>query len=449
MTHQQNLTVPPQAIEAEQSVLGSLMLESRHIDDVSDVLEVRDFYRADHQVIYTEILKMHGEGVAVDVVSVSESLTKTDKIDQVGGLSYLGSLAKNTPNAGHVKSYAQIIRDNATLRRIIEVGNDMVKSAYHTGGKKPAEIVDAVECAVMEIAGKANKSDNDPVFINQPMSAFLDELEMRSNNKGEIFGLATGFTDLDFKTSGFGEGDLVIVAGRPSMGKTSLMMNIVENCAIKDSKRIQVFSLEMPAKQLAMRMAASVGRVSMQKFKTGNMTTEDWPKLTNAVGLIHDKSIQIDDTSAMTVSGVRSSSRRMASKTGGVDLIVIDYLQLMTDNSGENRTQQISNISRGLKALAKEQGCPVIVLSQLNRGLEQRPNKRPVMSDLRESGAIEQDADVILFVYRHEVYEPETDQQGIAEIIIGKQRNGPLGTVKLAWRGEFTRFENYADPRFR
>ena len=446
------LRLPPQAIEAEQSILGSMMLDNRSIDDISSELEVRDFYRNDHQLIYNEIINLDERGEAADVVTVSESLTHKGELDHAGGLAYLGALAKNTPNAGNIKSYAKIVRERAILRRLIESANDIIQKAYQPEGRTPEEVLDFAESVIFEIAKNNNQAKAGFRKIDGLLAEAVDKIEEMFESGADVTGVSTGFTDLDKQTSGLQTGDLVIVAGRPSMGKTSFAMNLVENAAIKDNLPVAVFSMEMPGTALAARMLASLSRVNSSRMRTGQLETEDWPKLTSAVGLLQDKNIYIDDTPALSPLEVRTRARRLAAEhPEGLGLIMLDYLQLMRGNDGpgnDNRTMEISNITRSLKGLAKELECPIIVLSQLNRSLEQRPNKRPVMSDLRESGAIEQDADIIMFIYRHEVYEPETDQKGIAEIIIGKQRNGPIGTVRLAWLGEFTRFENYAGPQF-
>ena len=442
------LRLPPQAIEAEQSILGSMMLDNRVIDDITSELEIRDFYRSDHQAIYDEIIKLNGKGEAADVVTVSESLTNLGDLDQVGGLSYLSSLAKNTPNSGNIKSYAKIVRDRAILRRLIESANDILTKAYQPEGKKPEEILDFAESVIFEIAKNNNQAKDGFRKIDDLLGEAVDKIEELFKTKQTVTGVSTGFTDLDKQTSGLQGGDLVVVAGRPSMGKTSFSMNLIEYAAINQDLPVAVFSMEMPGAQLATRMLASLSRVNSTRLRTGQLENDDWPKLTSAIGLLNQKNIYIDDTPALSPLEVRTRARRLAAEhEHGLGMIMLDYLQLMRGNDtggNENRTLEISNITRSLKGLAKELDCPIIILSQLNRSLEQRPNKRPVMSDLRESGAIEQDADLIMFIYRHEVYEPETDQKGLAEIIIGKQRNGPIGTVRLAFLGEFTRFENYA-----
>lgn len=445
------LRLPPQAIEAEQSILGSMMLDNRVIDEISSEIEVRDFYRSDHQVIFKEIIGLDERGEAADVVTVSESLTNLGELEQVGGLAYLGALAQNTPNTGNVKSYAKIVRERAILRRLIESANDIVKAAYQPEGRSPEEVLDFAEQMIFEIAKNNNNAKAGFRKIDVLLGEAVDKIEELFKTKQTVTGVPTGFVDLDKKTSGLQGGDLVIVAGRPSMGKTSFAMNLVEYAAINQNLPVAVFSMEMPGAQLATRMLASLSRVNSTRLRTGQLDNDDWPKLTSAMGLLQDKNIYIDDTPALSPLEVRTRARRLATEhEHGLGMIMLDYLQLMrgSDGSSENRNTEISNITRSLKGLAKELDCPIIVLSQLNRSLEQRPNKRPVMSDLRESGAIEQDADVIMFIYRHEVYEPETDQKGLSEIIIGKQRNGPIGTVRLAFLGEFTRFENYAGPSF-
>ena len=452
-THEEEvMRLPPQAIEAEQSILGSMMLDNRVIDEISTELEPRDFYRADHQLIFNEIVSLDGKGEAADVVTVSESLTHHGELDKVGGIAYLGALAKNTPNTGNIKSYAKIVRERAILRRLIESANDIIKAAYNPEGREPEEVLDFAEQMIFEIAKNNNEAKSGFRKIDHLLSEAVDKIEELFKTKQLVTGVATGFTDLDKKTTGLQGGDLVIVAGRPSMGKTSFSMNLVEYAAINQNLPVAVFSMEMPGSQLATRMLASLSRVNSTKLRTGQLDNDDWPKLTSALGLLQDKHIYIDDTPALSPLEVRTRARRLAAEhEHGLGLIMIDYLQLMRGSdskSSENRTMEISNITRSLKGLAKELDCPIVVLSQLNRSLEQRPDKRPVMSDLRESGAIEQDADLIMFIYRHEVYEPDTDQKGIAEIIISKQRNGPIGKVRLTFLGEFTRFENYASPNF-
>jgi len=445
------LRLPPQAIEAEQSILGSMMLDNRVIDEISSEVEVRDFYRADHRLIFNEIISLDERGEAADVVTVSESLTNLGELEKAGGLAYLGTLAKNTPHTGNVKSYARIVRERAILRRLIESSNDIIQAAYQPEGKRPEEVLDFAEQLIFEIAKNNNQAKAGFRKIDVLLSEAVDKIEELFKTKKTITGVPTGFVDLDKMTSGLQGGDLVIVAGRPSMGKTSFSMNLVEYAAINQNLPVAVFSMEMPGPQLATRMLASLSRVNSTKLRSGELDNDDWPKLTSAMGLLQDKHIYIDDTPALSPLEVRTRARRLAAEhEHGLGMIMLDYLQLMrgSDGNSENRTLEISNITRSLKGLAKELDCPVVVLSQLNRSLEQRPDKRPIMSDLRESGAIEQDADLIAFIYRDEVYNEASEQKGVAEIIVAKQRNGPIGKVRLAFLGEFTRFENYAGPNF-
>jgi replicative DNA helicase len=452
-SEEEALRLPPQAIEAEQSLLGSLMLDNRLIDDLSGDIEIRDFYRADHQTIYKTILELCEQNDPVDVVTVSERLEANDEAQDAGVLAYLGALAKNTPNTGNAPAYAKIVRERAVLRRLISTANDIIGRAYNTEGRHSAELLDLAEQAIFEISRQDNRGRQGFLGIGPLLAESLNRIEELFQSGDSITGVPTGFTDIDEMTSGLQPADLVIIAGRPSMGKTSLAMNIVEHIAINKDLPVAFFSMEMPGSQLATRLLASLSRVSAQKLRSGKLSNDDWPRLTATVHMLSGKPIFIDDTPALSPLELRSRARRLASEHGqdhGLGAIVVDYLQLMQGGEGvsENRATEISNITRALKSLAKELNVPIIVLSQLNRSLEQRPNKRPVMSDLRESGAIEQDADLILFIYRDEVYNEDTDQKGTAEIIIGKQRNGPIGTVRLTFLGEYTRFENYASPSF-
>ena len=451
-SEEEALRLPPQAIEAEQSLLGSLMLDNRLIDEVSGNIEIRDFYRADHQSIYRTILQLFEANQPVDVVTVSEQLEAKGEAQDAGVLAYLGSLAKNTPNTGNAPAYAQIVRERAVLRRLISTANDIAGRAYNTEGRNSAELLDIAEQAIFEISRQDNRGRQGFQDIGGLLTESINRIEELFQSGDTVTGVPTGFADLDEMTSGLQAADLVIIAGRPSMGKTSLAMNIVEHIAIVKDLPVAMFSMEMPGSQLATRLLASLSRVSAQKLRSGKLSNDDWPRLTSTVTMLSGKPIYIDDTPALSPLELRSRSRRLASEHGkdGLGAIVVDYLQLMQggEEKSENRAVEISNITRALKALAKELDVPIIVLSQLNRSLEQRPNKRPVMSDLRESGAIEQDADLILFIYRDEVYNEDTEQKGTAEIIIGKQRNGPIGTVRLTFLGEYTRFENYASPAF-
>mgnify|MGYP003626032017 CR=1 FL=1 len=437
------LKLPPHSIEAEQAVLGGLMLDDKAWDRVADQLQAEQFYRKDHRLIFNAMVKLKVDSQPLDVITVSEVLQKNETLESAGGLSYLGELAKNTPTAANIVAYADIIGERGILRELIEVGSDITDSAFNTQGRSSIEILDDAEKKVFEIAERKSKGAG-PEALSQVMATTIDNIEIRAQNKGAIIGVPTGFTDLDNMTSGLQAGDLVIVAGRPSMGKTVLGMNIAEHAALKGEKAVLVFSMEMPNEAIALRLLSSLGRLDQNKLRTGNLNDQDWQRVSSAVSLLSKTKIFIDDSAALTPMELRARARRVAKENPDLGLIVIDYLQLMRGSQqGENRTAEISEISRSLKALAKELKVPVIALSQLNRSLEQRPNKRPIMSDLRESGAIEQDADLIVFIYRDEVYNEDTPDKGTAEIIIGKHRNGPIGTVRLTFLGQFTKFENH------
>jgi replicative DNA helicase len=539
------LKLPPHSVEAEQSVLGGLMLENTAWERVADLINEQDFYRADHKAIWKQIVRLIDDNKPADVVTVAEALESLDQLDNAGGLAYLAALAQNTPSAANIRRYAEIVRERSVLRKLVEVGAQISDSALSPAGRTAAQILDEAEARVFEIKEAGAKTTQGFQAV-QPLLmevvTRIDELYNR-DNPSEVTGVPTGFTDLDTKTSGLQPGDLIIVAGRPSMGKAQPLdakvrtrigwrpmgdlkigdelasldgrpsivqgiypqgrrqiyrvrfsdgrsaeccaehlwrvhyrdwpaprvlrtdqvmtmltrvryrdrlwidphngeLNIAENVALDTGLPVAVFSMEMGAAQLVMRLIGSVGRLDQHRLRTGRLLDEDWQRLTAAVGRLNDAPMHIDETPALNSLEVRARARRLHRQYGKLGLIVLDYLQLMSSTSqGENRATEISEISRGLKALAKELNVPVVALSQLNRSLEQRPNKRPIMSDLRESGAIEQDADVILFIYRDEVYNPDSPDKGTAEIIIGKQRNGPIGTVKLTFRGENTRFE--------
>ena len=438
---------PPHSIEAEQSVLGGLLLDNQAWERVADLLAESNFYRDDHRRIFRHIGKLMEKNRPADMVTVFESIEQSEDKDKTGGLAYLGALALNTPSAHNIRRYAEIVRERAIQRKLIEVGTGIADAALNPMGKDVGQLLDEAESRVFEIAEAGARGHQGLVEIQPILAQVMERIDMlyHRDNPSDITGIATGFTDLDQKTSGLQQGDLIIVAGRPSMGKTAFALNIAEHVAVNDRLPVAVFSMEMAGSQLA--MLGSIGRLDQMKLRTGRLTDEDWSRLTDAVGKVHDAPIHIDETPALNCLELRARARRMHRQYDGLGLVVVDYLQLMSSASyGENRATEISEISRSLKALAKELHVPVVALSQLNRGLEQRPNKRPVMSDLRESGAIEQDADVILFIYRDEVYNPETADKGKAEIIIGKQRNGPIGTLNLTFIGEYTRFENYADP---
>lgn len=439
------LKVPPHSIEAEQAVLGGLMLDNNAWERVSDAVSDGDFYRHDHRLIFRAIFTLAERNSPFDVVTLSEQLDKEGHLSQVGGLGYLGELAKNTPSVANIKAYAQIIRERATLRQLIGISNDIADMAYAPQGKSAVEVLDEAERQIFQIA-EARPKAGGPVGINEILVKTIDRIDELFNTNEGLTGISTGFTDLDGMTSGLQPADLVIVAGRPSMGKTTFAMNLVENAVLRTEKVVLVFSLEMPSDSIVMRMLSSLGRIDQTKVRSGKLDDDDWPRLTSAVNLLNERKLFIDDTAGISPTEMRARARRLAREHGEIAMIMVDYLQLMRipGSSGDNRTNEISEISRSLKALAKEFNCPVIALSQLNRSLEQRPNKRPVNSDLRESGAIEQDADIIMFVYRDEVYHPETEYKGVAEIIIGKQRNGPIGTCRLAFIGKYTRFDNLA-----
>lgn len=437
------LKVPPHSIDAEQAVLGGLMLENKAWDQIADKLVERHFYRRDHQLIFRAMVKLMSENKPLDVITVSEVLQQMEIHDEVGGLAYLGELAKNTPSAANIGAYAEIVFERAVLRELISVGTLITESAFDPQGRASLEILDEAEKKVFDIAEQGARGSG-PEAIRGIVSRAIDNIEKRFQDGNVVTGISTGFTDLDKLTTGLQPGDLVIVAGRPSMGKTLLGMNIAEHAAIRSQKSALVFSMEMPGESLAMRMLSSLGRIDQNKLRTGRLVEEDWTRLTSAVALLSGAKLYIDETPALTPMELRARARRIARERDQLGLIVVDYLQLMRGGANtENRTAEISEISRSLKQLAKELRVPIIALSQLNRSLEQRPNKRPVMSDLRESGAIEQDADLIAFIYRDEVYNEDSPDKGTAEIIIGKQRNGPIGTVRLTFMGHYARFDNF------
>lgn len=432
--------LPPQALEAEQSLLGGLLLDNRKWDEVIDVVSAPDFYSNNHRLIFAAIAGLRQDGDAADAITTAKHLEVANHLESAGGLAYIGSLANNTPSTANIMTYAKIVREQAILRSLINVANDIADSAYNPDGRTPREILDKAENKVLDITKRGGRSQF--VAIQELLATSLDRIEALSESKEGISGISTGFKDIDRMTSGLQPGDLVIVAGRPSMGKTSFAMNIAEYVAIEKKRPVAIFSMEMPGVQLATRMLASLGQVDSTKLRTGRMQESDWPRISSAIKLIDRATLLVDDTS-LDVMELRSRARRISRENETLGLIVVDYIQLIPTNETENRATGISEITRSLKILAKELEVPVMALSQLNRSLEQRPNKRPIMSDLRESGAIEQDADLIFFIYRDEVYNEDSEQKGVAEVIIGKQRNGPIGTTKLTFRGEFTRFENF------
>ena len=442
-----SLKVPPHSIEAEQSVLGGLLLDNAAWDRIADFLSEADFYRFDHRLIFQSIARLISATKPADVITVFEMLQVSGKAEEVGGLAYLNSLAQNTPSAANIRRYAEIVRERSVLRKLVTVADDIASAAFAPKGREVRELLDEAESKVFAIAEEGSRGQKGFQEIQPLLTQVverIDELYHRDSTT-DVTGVPTGFIDLDRMTSGMQPGDLIIVAGRPSMGKTAFSLNIGEHVAVEQGLPVAVFSMEMAGVQLAMRMLGSVGRLDQHRLRTGRLLDEDWPRLTHSIQRMNDAQLFIDETPALNPMELRARSRRLARQCGQLGLIIIDYLQLMSGSgSGENRATEISEISRSLKGLAKELNCPVIALSQLNRSLEQRPNKRPVMSDLRESGAIEQDADVILFIYRDEVYNPDSQDKGTSEIIIGKQRNGPIGTVRLTFLGQFTKFDNFS-----
>ncbi len=438
-----NLRVPPHSIEAEQAVIGGLLLDNRAWENIADKLVDDDFYRFDHRLLFSAIRELESRNEPFDAVTLSQCLEKNDRLEQAGGLLYLGRLAKDTPSAANIVAYANIVREKSVLRQLIAVGTDISGSGYVPEGRDSKELLDNAEKKVYQIAEQGARGEGGFQEMKTLLSKTVDKIDHLFNSDGGITGVSTGFDKFDEMTTGLQEADLVIVAGRPSMGKTTFAMNIAENAAIGDKLPVAVFSMEMPGDSLAMRMISSLGRVDQHHIRTGNLTDEDWARITSAIHILSEAKIFIDDTPALSPHEIRARARRLK-RQHGLGLIVIDYIQLMQIHGGsENRATEISEISRSLKAMAKELKVPVIALSQLNRSLEQRPDKRPIMSDLRESGAIEQDADLIVFIYRDEVYNEDSPQKGIAEIIIAKQRNGPIGKSFLTFLGKYTKFENY------
>ena len=440
--------VPPHSVEAEQSVLGGLMLDNETWDQIADLINAEDFYRRDHKLIFAAISDLVNEAIPFDVVTLSEHLSKHGDLDKAGGMPYLGSLAKNTPTAANIKAYASIVREYSVKRQLIHVGTQISDSGFESEGRTSDDLMDHAERLVFEIADKGAKGRKGFADMKEVLTRVVDRIDTLFHQDDPITGVPTGYADFDEMTSGLQSSDLIIVAGRPAMGKTTFAINLGEHAAIKHDKSVAVFSMEMPAEQLAMRMMSSLGRIDQHRLRTGKLGDDDWPRLTSAMGILSEAKFFIDDTPALSPSELRARCRRLK-REHGLDLVIVDYLQLMqVPGFKENRVGEISEISRSLKALAKEMNVPVIALSQLNRGLEQRPNKRPVMSDLRESGAIEQDADIIIFIYRDEVYNEDSPDKGTAEIIIGKQRNGPIGHVRLTFLGQYTRFENFTPESY-
>jgi replicative DNA helicase len=437
------LKIPPHSVEAERSVLGGLMLDDQAWDRVAELVTAENFYRTDHRTIYRCMADLAQRNKPLDVVTIAETLDGIGELDNVGGIAYLSDLAASTPSAANISAYAEIVAERSTIRSLISVAHDIAESGFNPQGRNSSELIDMAESKVFQI-GDNRPSTGGPQTVRPLLTQAIERIDELFQTKGALTGLSTGFREIDDMTMGLQKGDMVVVAGRPSMGKTSFAMNIAEHAVINGDKPVLVFSMEMPADSLIMRMLSSLGRIDQTKIRSGQLGDDDWPRLTSAVTLLNDKKLLIDDTAALSPTEMRARCRRVVREHGELGLVVIDYIQLMQVAGGsENRATEISEISRSLKGIAKEFDCPVIALSQLNRGLEQRPDKRPIMSDLRESGAIEQDADLIMAIYRDEVYH-EDAEKGVAEAIILKQRNGPIGRRKLAFIGQYTKFEDLA-----
>ena len=435
--------VPPHSVDAEQSVLGGLMLDARAWDQVAERLMQDDFYKHEHRLIFKAMARLIEQSKPVDVLTVSETLRESHELEQVGGEVYLFELTNNTPSAANIAAYADIVKERAVLRRLLMAASDITESAYNVQGRSITELLDQAERSVFQISQQGSRGEG-PQNLQSYLAKTMDKIDTLFHSTNAITGVSSGFADLDDMTSGLQSSDLIIIAGRPSMGKTMFAMNIAENVAIKSRLPVLVFSMEMPGEAIVMRMLSSLCRIDQLRIRTGKLTDDDWPRLSSAVSMLSEIVLYIDDTPALSPAEMRARARRLAKEHGQLGLIVVDYLQLMqVPGNNENRTAEISEISRSLKGLAKELKVPVIALSQLNRGLEQRTDKRPVMSDLRESGAIEQDADLIAFIYRDEVYNDNSPDKGTSEIIIGKQRNGPIGKIRVTFLGQYTRFENF------
>jgi len=441
------LRVPPHSIEAESSVLGGLLLDNGAWDRVGDLLGEGDFYRYEHRLIYAGIAALINASKPADVITVFEQLQSQGKAEEIGGLAYLNSLAQYVPSAGNIRRYAEIVRERGILRKLVAASDEIATNAFNPQGRPVAAILDESEQKIFNIGEEGSRMKRGFQSMDTLVVDLLDRVQEMADNPNDITGVPTGFYDLDRMTSGLQPGDMVVLAARPSMGKTAFAINIAEHVALNEGLPVAVFSMEMGAAQLAVRIVGSIGRIDQGHLRTGKLTDEEWPRLTEAIEKLRTISLHIDETAGLTASELRANARRLARQCGKLGLIVVDYLQLMSGTSGdnENRATELGEISRGMKMLAKELGCPLIALSQLNRSVETRPDKRPMMSDLRESGAIEQDADIIMFIYRDEYYTKDACKEpGVAEIIIAKQRNGPTGTVKLAFLNRLTRFENLA-----
>ncbi len=442
----EHLRVPPHSIEAESSVLGGLLLDNAAWDRVGDLLHDGDFYRYEHRLIFAAIAQLVNASKPADVITVFEQLQSQGKADDVGGLAYLNALAQYVPSAGNIRRYAEIVRERAILRKLVKASDEIATNAFNPQGRPVATILDESEQKIFNIGEEGSRMKRGFQSMDTLVVDLLDRVQEMADNPNDITGVPTGFYDLDRMTSGLQPGDMIVLAARPSMGKTSLAINIAENVALNEGLPVAVFSMEMGAAQLAVRIVGSIGRIDQGHLRTGKLSDEEWPRMTEAIEKLRNISLHIDESPGLTPSELRANARRLARQCGRIGLIVVDYLQLMSGSNvgaDENRATELGEISRGLKMLAKELGCPVIALSQLNRSVETRTDKRPMMSDLRESGAIEQDADIIMFIYRDEYYTKDACKEpGVAEIIIAKQRNGPTGTVKLAFQRQLTRFEN-------
>ena len=445
------LKVPPHSIEAEQSVLGGLMMKNEAWDIVADKITARDFYRPEHQIIFEAMAALANDLQPLDPLTLAEALESRKLAERVGGIAYLAELYEETPSAANIVAYADIVHERAVLRQLANAGSGIVESAFETEGRSSEELLNAAMKAVFDIA-ETGLQDDGPSQVDHLLQDAFERVDVLSKNPNALKGLETGFNDLDRLTTGLQDSDLIVIAGRPSMGKTALAVNIAEHAVMheEDDAGVLIFSMEQPAEQLVMRLLSSLGRIDQNHLRTGRLHEEEWPRLESAVNQLKSKPLYIDDAGGLTPNEVRMRARRVAREAGGrIKLIVVDYMQLMrAEGRSENRTLELSEISRTLKSVARELRCPLIALSQLNRALENREDKRPRMSDLRESGAIEQDADVILFIYRDEEYNEDSDEKGIAEVIIGKQRNGPTGKVKMWFRKELTKFETRAPEEY-
>jgi replicative DNA helicase len=439
---QDEVRTPPHSVEAEQAVLGGLMIDANAWDAVADIVTASDFYRRDHRLIFEAIAEVAEIRGSCDVVTISEHLERKGRLEEIGGMHYLGSIARDTPSAANVRAYSEIIREHSILRQLVAAGGEIAAAATDSRGRPAAELVDEAERRVFEIAERGSRGRSGFRAVRDILPQTIDRLDTLHQSPGEIRGVPTGFTLLDRKTAGLQAGDLVVIAGRPSMGKSTLAVNIAESAAIAKGVAAGIFTMEMSAEQVTLRMISSLGRVNASHLRSGNFSDEDWSRIQGAMSQLSSAPIYLDESPALTPTELRARARRLK-RERDLGLIIVDYLQLMqVPGTKENRATEISEISRSLKALAKELSVPVIAISQLNRAVEQRTDKKPVMSDLRESGAIEQDADLILLIYREEAYDQNTTRRGIADIIIAKQRNGPTGEVQLTFLGEYTRFEN-------